>query len=55
MKNNNKKSMRMTTILLKTFSLVGLLIAFSCTPDETQVVTEFQDLVFYDEDRKSVV
>lgn len=49
MDKKNKKSMRMTTILLKTFSLVGLLIAFSCTPDETQVVAEFQDLVFYDE------
>jgi beta-glucanase (GH16 family) len=49
MKNNNKKRMRLAAILLKTLSFLILLIAFSCTPDETQVVAEFQDLVMSEE------
>jgi len=49
MDKNNKNSMRITTTLLKTFSVLVLLIVFSCNPDETQIVAEFKNLVLSDE------
>ena len=49
MNKNNKKRMRITTMLLKTLCFVSILITFSCTTDETQTVATFTNLVMADE------
>jgi len=49
MKINNKKKIRTTTILLKSFCLVSILTVFSCNPDETQKIANYTNLVMSDE------
>ena len=49
MNKNNKKRMCITTILLKTLSLVSILIVYSCDTDETQTVATFTNLTMADE------
>ena len=49
MNKNNKKTMRITTLLFTTFALASMISFTSCDTDETQTVATFSNLTMADE------
>ena len=49
MNKNNKKTMRITTLLFTTFALASMISFKSCDTDETQTVATFSNLTMSDE------
>ena len=49
MNKNNKKTMRITTLLFTTFALASIISFTSCDTDETQTVATFSNLTMADE------
>ena len=49
MNKNNKKTMRITTLLFTTFALASMISFTSCDTDETQTVATFSNLTMSDE------